>query len=204
MMSTVISILAFVVAIAAHELAHAWAALALGDTTARSSGRMTLNPIAHIDIFGTVIIPVVLILTRFPVIFGWAKPIPVDPSNFVSPRKGMMLTSAAGPLANFLLAGIFSLLFKTMVIGGFLPRIVGAFLIYSIMINVVLGLFNLIPIPPLDGSNILAGFLPREVSALYMKTSKYGFWVLAALLYLGVFEKIVMPLAVSIMRFLAG
>ena len=203
-MSTFYSILAFIIAIATHEAAHAWAAYRLGDNTAKLSGRMTLNPIKHIDPFGTLILPALLILTKFPVVFGWAKPVPVNPANFASPRKGMMITSAAGPLSNLLLAGIFAVFLKAAAKGILFPPEVGMFFVYGVLINVVIGVFNLIPVPPLDGANIMAGLLPLEAARSYMKISRYGFLIMVALLYLGLFEKLIMPIAGALIKFLVG
>jgi Zn-dependent protease len=201
-MGTIVSIFAFIAAIAAHEFAHAWSAHSLGDMTARSSGRMTLNPLAHIDLFGTILLPAMLIFARFPVVFGWAKPVPVNPANFASPRKGMMMTSAAGPLANFILAGIFSVLLRSLSGAPSFPPLLSLFFVYSILINVVIGLFNLIPLPPLDGSNILAGLLPERAAASYMKLSKYGLIFLVAFLYLGLFDRLIMPVASMLIHLL--
>ncbi|MFA6635780.1 MAG: site-2 protease family protein [Candidatus Omnitrophota bacterium] len=203
-METVFSIVAFIIAIGAHEFFHAAAAYRLGDMTARDSGRLTLNPAAHVDLFGTLILPALLILTRFPVVFGWAKPVPVNPANFDSPRHGMMITSIAGPMANFILAVVFAGLLRLTAAGNLLPQSAGVFFLYCILINVVIGLFNLIPVPPLDGSNILAGLLPLKAAVSYMKVSRYGFLILIALLYLGVFERLILPLAASIIKFLIG
>lgn len=201
-METLVSVLAFVVAIAAHEFAHAWSAAILGDDTARTSGRLTFNPAAHIDLVGTIILPAFLIITRFPVVFGWAKPVPVNPSNFVSPRKGMMITSAAGPLANFSLALIFSLLFNITSGEVLIFPAIRMFFIYSVLINSVLGIFNLIPVPPLDGSNILAGLLPLKAALSYLRLSRYGFFILLALLYFGIFEKLILPVAFLFIKLL--
>lgn len=202
MMETLLSVLAFVIAIAAHEAAHAWSAEKLGDNTARLSGRMTLNPAAHIDIVGTILLPFLLLIARFPVIFGWAKPVPVDPSNFASPRKGMMITSAAGPVTNFLLAALFSLFFNVTSGEALLFPAVRVFFVHSVLINLVVGVFNLIPIPPLDGSNILAGILPEKAALSYLSVSRYGFLILIALLYFGLFERVVLPVVFLFIQFL--
>jgi Zn-dependent protease len=161
-----------------------------------------LNPLAHIDLFGTILLPAMLIFARFPVVFGWAKPVPVNPANFASPRKGMMMTSAAGPLANFILAGIFSVLLRSLSGAPSFPPLLSLFFVYSILINVVIGLFNLIPLPPLDGSNILAGLLPERAAASYMKLSKYGLIFLVAFLYLGLFDRLIMPVASMLIHLL--
>lgn len=203
-MQTLFSILAFIVALAAHESAHAWSAHLLGDTTARDTGRMTLNPLAHIDPLGTLILPAVLILTRFPVVFGWAKPVPVDPSKFSSPRKGLMITSAAGPAANFIVAMVCAV-FLRLISAGILPlQALGLFFFYCMIINIIIGLFNLIPVPPLDGSNIVAGILAPDVALSYMRLSRYGMIILFVLLYLGLFQRILLPIADLIIRFLMG
>ncbi len=204
-MDTALSLVTFIIAIGVHEAAHALVAYRLGDTTARSAGRLTLNPLAHIDPFGTIVLPALLVLTGFPVVFGWAKPVPVNPLNFESPRKGMMMTSAAGPAANFITACIFGFIFRSFLsAGGDLPRILVMFCLYAVFLNVVIGIFNLIPVPPFDGSGILAGILPPGTAAAYLRFSRYGFLAVAALLYLGLFEKIIMPAAQVIMRFLTG
>lgn len=200
----VFSVVAFIIAIASHEAAHAWAAYKLGDTTAQSAGRMTFNPIAHIDPVGTIILPALLILTQFPVVFGWAKPVPVNPLNFSSPRKGMMITGSAGPISNFLVAGFFAVIFRMASTWIYLPSWMGMFFVYCVLINLVIGFFNLIPVPPLDGSNILAGILPPRVAAAYMKISRYGFLIVVALLYFGLFERIIIPAAYLFLRLLVG
>jgi Zn-dependent protease len=202
MLSVVISITVFIIVIVAHELAHGYVAYRLGDTTARDAGRLTLNPLAHADPVGTVILPVLLIVMRSPVIFGWAKPVPVNPYNFADPRKGMLLTSLAGPAANFGLAVLFAVLFKT---GLFPPYSVAwTFLLYGILISLVLGVFNMLPIPPLDGANIVSSLLPVELARRFIRIEPYGFIILIALLYLGLFDRIIIPLVGFLMRVLVG
>ncbi len=156
----IISIAAFFVVIVVHEVAHGYVAYCLGDPTAKDAGRLTLNPVAHIDPVGTLLLPALLIMSHSPVVFGWAKPVPVNPHNFRDPRRGMLLTSLAGPAANFILAVIFSIIFKL----GLFPQysVLWAFLLMGILISLVLGIFNLIPIPPLDGSQILFALLPQK------------------------------------------
>ena len=157
-MATLISITVFIVVIVVHELAHGYVAYRLGDTTARDAGRLTLNPLAHADPIGTVLLPALLVLSHSPVVFGWAKPVPVNPYNFRDPRRGMLLTSLAGPGANLLMALIFALIFKL----GLFPAssIPGAFLVYGVIISLVLGIFHLMTIPPLDGAQIVSAVLP--------------------------------------------
>ncbi len=202
MLNILIPVTVFIIVIVLHELAHGYGAFMMGDTTAKDAGRLTLNPVAHLDPVGTIILPAALILMNSPVIFGWAKPVPVNPYNFQDPRKGMLLTSLAGPAANFGLAFIFATFFK---MGLFPPHSAPwTFLLMGILISLVLGVFNMVPIPPLDGANILASCLPRGAAESYMQIERYGFIILIALLYLGLFERIILPLVSVLMRFLVG
>ena len=202
MVESVISILIFIVVIVVHEVAHGYVAFRMGDPTARDAGRLTLNPVAHMDPVGTVILPMLLVLSHSPIIFGWAKPVPVNPRNFRNPRKGMLLTSLAGPAANFGLAVIFAAVFKT----GIFPAgsLMWTVLLYGVLISLVLGVFNLIPIPPLDGSNILMTLLPLEMARAYGRMQRYGFVILIALLYLGLFDRVIIPLVRILSSILVG
>jgi Zn-dependent protease len=198
----IISILVFLLAVAAHETAHGYAAYLMGDRTAKDAGRLTLNPIAHIDPVGTVVLPALLILARSPVLFGWAKPVPVDPRNFRYPRKGMFITSLAGPFTNFGLAIVAAVILKTGIVHP--PSAVWTFLLYSVIINLILGVFNLLPVPPLDGANMLFSVLPVEAYRYFMRFERYGFLILMGLLYLGLFDRVILPAVYSITRFLMG
>ncbi len=185
----VAQILAFVIAITVHEASHGWVADKLGDSTARAMGRVTMNPMSHIDIIGTVVLPLLLILTRSPYIFGWAKPVPVNPYNLRNPRKDMLWIGLAGPMANIITAVAFSLILRSgLIVAGSLSQI---FVVQVILINLVLAVFNLIPIPPLDGYQILSGLLPREAAISYSRIQPYGMWILIALLFLGVIGAII-------------
>jgi Zn-dependent protease len=194
-------LIVFLFAISVHESAHAWTANRCGDPTARMLGRITLNPIKHIDIFGTILLPLMAVLAHIPVL-GWAKPTPVDPRNFKNHVLDDILTSVAGPVSNFLVAGIAvvfllvirftSPLGQELVMGipyGYLPSSLGSplvpatLLLYELMeINVVLAVFNLIPVPPLDGSHVLRHFLPSEAVRVYDAVGWFG---LLALVYFG-------------------
>ncbi len=176
-----------------HEVAHGRVALWKGDTTARDAGRLTLNPIPHIDLFGTVLFPLILIVTRSPVLFGWAKPVPVNPWNFKQIKKDMALVGASGPASNFLLALIAGLLFRLSVPVTGSTHVLSQALFFAVYINLVLAFFNLIPIPPLDGSKILMGFLPDKAAMQYMSLERYGFLILYLLLFLGIFRILVFP-----------
>jgi len=167
-----------------HELGHAWVALKLGDTTAYRLGRLTLNPISHIDPFMTIILPGVLYLST-GMIFGGAKPVPVQPANFthVAPRKGMMLVAVAGPLVNFSLALVMALVAKMLNSMGMLTDFVLSILAGSILLNISLGLFNMVPIPPLDGSKVIGGLIPKDMAYRYLSLERFGFFVLLVVIY---------------------
>ena len=179
---------ALVLAIVCHEVAHGWVALMLGDTTARDRKRLTLNPIRHVDPIGTLLLPGVLAFSGMPV-FGWAKPVPVNKRRLRNPRFGMMAVAAAGPGTNLVLAAIGAVLVGLLYrwIGD--PALAGmggmfayTFLSYFIVVNVFLALFNLLPIPPFDGSHIVEGLLPPPAARVYAKARPYGFFLLFGLL----------------------
>jgi len=198
----IISIVVFIVVIVFHELAHGYVAYRLGDPTARDAGRLTLNPLAHMDPVGTIVLPALLIISHSPVIFGWAKPVPVNPYNFKDPRKGMLLTSLAGPGANLVLAVIFAMVFKLALFPPY--SVVWRFCLSGVIISLVLGLFNLIPIPPLDGAGIVFALLPPKLLRHLTWLYRYGFLVLIGLLYLGLFDKVILPLVIVMTRMLVG
>lgn len=183
----VVWILPVIFAITVHEVAHGWVAKKYGDNTASMLGRLTLNPIKHVDILGTLIIPGLLLISSAGFIFGWAKPVPVDPRNFKNPRKDMAIVALAGPVSNLLMAFAWALIIRIGLVIE-IPAVTMP-LIYmgmaGITINLVLALINLIPIPPLDGSRIVTGFLPNRLAWQYNKLERYGFLVLIALMYTG-------------------
>ena len=164
-------------AVILHEYAHGWVALKLGDPTAKLLGRLTLNPLKHIDPIGTILVPIITKLTLgFP--FGWAKPVPVNFTNLRNPKRDMILVAAAGPAINIVLALIASVLFP---LG---PQIFGL----AVVINLMLAVFNMIPIPPLDGSRILAGFLPTSLARQYLFLEPFGFIILIVLLQMNALD----------------
>ncbi len=197
----ILNIVILLFSIIIHETAHGFSALKLGDPTAKMRGRLTLNPIPHIDIVGTIVLPVMLILVKSPVLFGWAKPVPVNPLNFRNPKRDMMLTSLAGPLSNFGLAVIFAILYRLVRIVGFGGQIFIRGLEYGAAINILLFCFNLIPIPPLDGSKVLMYFLPDSAENIFRKVEPFGFIIIFALFFIGILSFIypIMNLFLTIM-----
>ena len=190
-------ILIFFYAVILHECAHGWVAYQLGDSTAKVAGRLTLNPLKHVDPIGTLVLPTLLFLLPSPVIFGWAKPVPVNFSALRHPKRDMMLVAMAGPLVNIALAVVFSLLLK-----GRFSHSDSQVLQMAVEINLVLALFNMIPIPPLDGSRVVMGLLPNELARPYMKLERYGMVIVFALLYFGLLKTIVLPLVFLLGRLL--
>ena len=186
-----------------HEVAHGYAALLRGDTTARNAGRLTLNPIPHIDLFGTILLPLFLVLVHSPVLIGSAKPVPINPWNFRNPKKDMALTGAAGPASNLFLAVVASLLFRFSIMSGS-ANLFSFYMAYAVLINLVLAFFNLIPIPPLDGSRIILLFLTNEQANKYNRLERYGFMIVLGLLYLGLFRLVVLPPVIFLLKLLVG
>lgn len=170
-----------------HECAHGYVALHFGDTTAQDMGRLTLNPLPHIDLFGTIILPLMLLIMRSGFLFGWAKPVPVNPYNLDDPKRDMMWVALAGPVSNLLLAVIFAVLYHLVRISG-LPFMFQLVLGYAVIINLVLAVFNLIPIPPLDGSRIVSGLLPEDLAYKYERIAPFGFIIIVVLLMSGLFS----------------
>ncbi|MBI5847532.1 MAG: site-2 protease family protein [Nitrospirae bacterium] len=199
-----ISALPILIAITFHEVAHGYVAYRLGDPTAKLLGRLTLNPLAHIDLFGTIIMPIMLfVLTEGRFVFGYAKPVPINPSNFRNPRRGMALSAIAGPATNIALA-LASVIFLKLVlapIAGLSPDMVKETLMKpllmicsaSVIVNVVLASFNMIPIPPLDGGRVLTGLLPSKQAMTFSKIEPFGFIIVLVLIYTGIANLFIMP-----------
>lgn len=196
----VLSLIAIFFAIVLHEVAHGYVALRLGDPTARNLGRLTLNPLAHIDPIGTILVPLILAILRAP-LFGWAKPVPVNPRYFRNPFRGMLYVALAGPGTNIALAlggAIIGHLLLLMIPETFNPAVdtfgtnlttaLFTLLAYIVVFNLFLAFINLIPIPPLDGSRVLTYFLPTEGRRIMLSLERYGLFIFAGLLYLGVFN----------------
>ena len=184
-----------------HEAAHAWSADRLGDATARMLGRVSLNPAVHIDPLGTIVFPLIAMVTNLPII-GWAKPVPVNTRNLRGHwKRKYMAIAAAGPASNLLLASIAAVGVRLM---GFEAASgpVFRFLLLMVVINVLLAVFNMLPIPPLDGGNVLSGLLRGRASDMFDRLRPYGFFLLYALLLTGVFERIVFPIQEGILSWL--
>jgi Zn-dependent protease len=183
----VIRIFVLMLAIIVHEVSHGLVAERMGDPTARRMGRLTLNPIPHIDLFGSIIIPGFLILTQSPFIIGWAKPVPVDIRRFQDPLKGFAITALAGPVSNLLQVAVFAGLFRLAGAQGW-PNWIAFLAFAGAGINLFLAFFNMIPIPPLDGSRLVAASLPTNAAVAYLSIERFGFVIIFGLLWLGALE----------------
>lgn len=200
-----ISALPILIAITFHEVSHGLVAYKLGDPTAKMLGRLTLNPIAHIDIFGTIILPILLFaMTDGRFVFGYAKPVPINPMNFKHPRRDMAISAAAGPVTNIVLAGISALIlhFFLTPLSTIVPVTVAEKILmplvllftYSALINIILASFNMLPVPPLDGGRVLTGLLPYKHAISFSKIEPYGFIIVLVLIYTKIANYIIMPL----------
>ena len=180
-------------AIILHECGHGWVAYKLGDPTAKEAGRLTLNPFKHVDPVGTVLLPGILLAMRLlgvnTFIFGWAKPVPVNFARLQHPKRDMIWVGLAGPAMNMGLAVIFSVFFRM-----YGETQYGEVFAFAVFINLLLAIFNLIPIPPLDGSRLVMGLLPRSLLLPYARLERYGILIVILLLYFGLFEHIVIPI----------
>ncbi len=197
----VISALPILIAITFHETAHGFVANRLGDPTARLMGRLTLNPLAHIDMVGTIIMPaMLLILSNGQFVFGYAKPVPINPSNFNNPKKDMAMSAAAGPISNISLAIISALILKLLVLplSALLPSAITTpltlMLMQSIKWNIVLAVFNMIPVPPLDGGRVLVGLLPHSQAVSYSRIEPYGMIIVIVLIVSGIAKFFIYPI----------
>ena len=196
------SVIILIISVILHEMAHGYAAESLGDPTARIAGRLTMNPLVHIDPLGSVILPALFVLTGSPVVFGWAKPVPFNPANIRGTqwkeRYGGALVALAGPAVNILLAIIFGLLIRF----GFFNELLNQFFLMIVMVNSALAIFNLIPVPPLDGHHILASVLPYSLRQKYLSLYQYSFLFIFIAVF--VLWQLVSPLVVLLVRGITG
>lgn len=186
-------------AIIVHEVMHGFVALRCGDHTAKFAGRLTLNPIKHVDPIGTILLPALLIIMKAPFIFGWAKPVPVDWRNLRNPKRDMALVALVGPLSNFVMALIWALLFKLLLAHA--PTSLFVLMAKTgIYVNVALMVLNILPLPPLDGSRIVASFLPPRAAYRYNQLERYGFIILIILLATHILSAILWPMMVMVLQ----
>jgi len=197
-----IGILPIILAVTVHEAAHGFVANYFGDNTAKMLGRLTLNPIKHIDWLGTVVVPLVMyVLTQF--IFGWAKPVPIDPRNFRNPRRDMFLVAAAGPASNILMAlgwaGLTAIGIHGLPSGSWYAEPLALMGQIGIFVNLLLAIFNLLPLPPLDGGRMLVSVLPADAAAKVSALEAWGFPILLLLLFTGALSAILVPVMTTLL-----
>lgn len=227
MIISILSVIILIFSVILHECGHAFAAYKLGDSTAKDMGRLTLNPIPHIDLFGSILLPIFFIFSGLNFMIAWAKPVPYNPNNIRDKKYGDLKVSIAGPAVNFIVAVFFGLvarflplstLFKGELLSSFLSgdfsyiaaqisgNVIGAIFLMALMFcffNLLLGVFNLIPIPPLDGSKVIANFLPEKLKYKLFSVERYGLFVVLLLVSLGFFQLLFYPILYSLL-FLIG
>ena len=201
-LDTIFYIVILIMSIVIHEVSHGFMAEHFGDSTARDAGRLTLNPLPHLDLFGSILLPAVLILTSAGFLFGWAKPVPYNPNNFQNRKTGTLAVAAAGVAANFLIALVFGLVLRF--VPGFFDVSPAFYFITSIIVvvNLALGIFNLVPIPPLDGSKILFSFLPDSAMGAMYAIEQYALILL--LVFVVFFADVLYPVLAFLFHLLTG
>ncbi|MFJ5445613.1 site-2 protease family protein [Methylobacillus methanolivorans] len=191
-------------AITVHEAAHGYIARYFGDTTAESLGRITLNPIKHIDPIGTILVPALLVLSGTGFLFGWAKPVPVDFSRLRNPKRDMRWVAAAGPASNFLMAIFWAVVYKFSAMAGDFAVPLALMGQAGILVNVVLMVLNLLPLPPLDGGRIAVSLMPNQMAYKFAQLERYGFIILLVLMFTGILSKIMMPFILVLLAMFGG
>lgn len=193
-------------AITLHEVAHGWVAHFFGDSTAAKLGRLSLNPLRHIDLVGTVLVPAVMILISDNFIFGWAKPVPVNVMRLGNPKRDMAIVAAAGPLSNLVMALLWVVVIKSCISSADSGNGYAEFFVYmgvaGVVINLMLMILNFLPIPPLDGGRVLAGIVPNSFSNMLHRIEPYGFFILVGLLVLGLLNKLIFAPFIMVLFFI--
>ncbi len=192
-METLITLAILLFSIILHEYSHGYIAYKNGDDTAYLMGRLTFNPVKHIDMLGTIILPIICYISHIP-IFGWAKPVPVNFLRLNNPKADMAKVAFAGPASNLILVILCIIIFKLLILSGSQNILLVKILSYTIMINLLLAIFNLIPVPPLDGSKIVAAFLPNQQSLKFLRLERFGMIFVVILIISGGFRIIVLPI----------
>lgn len=200
---TIFFVIVLIFSVIIHEISHGYIALWLGDTTAKDAGRLTLNPIKHIDVFGSILLPLLLVIIGAPV-FGWAKPVPYDPRFLKNPKRASGLIALAGPASNLLVAIIFAIFSRLLLAQGLTEFTSALYVLVAVIVkvNISLAVFNLLPIPPLDGSGVLFSFLPHQARPIQHVLEKYGFYILILLIMTGL--NFLNPIMSALFRLLLG
>ena len=194
-------IIVLIFSIVVHEFSHGWMANYLGDPTAKYQGRLTLNPLPHIDPLGSILVPFLMFLSGTGIVFGWAKPVPYNPYNLKDQKHGPALVAAAGPLSNLAIAVFFGIIIRILIVQGITSGII-LFLSFIVLINIVLGIFNLVPIPPLDGSKLLFSVLPYSMRNIQEFLEKNGMLFLLVFIFFGF--PLIIPIIKGLFIFIVG
>ena len=198
-----ITFAALIASLTFHEAAHAWTANRLGDPTARMLGRLSLNPAVHVDVIGTIVFPLMAMLTGIPIL-GWAKPVPVDMRYLRHPRRDFAIVAAAGPISNLILATAGAIVFSLADFDAASPlrELLAGAVLRFVLLNVLLAVFNMVPVPPLDGGNVLMGILPEQMAVVVDKLRPWGFLLIYVLMLSGVLSAIIFPVQRAVLNVL--